>query len=168
MSTTQQNLAQQYFLENLVRLMKAWTNYLELDELKRDVFLKLGTVPDSKWRKVEKKDHWIRRTIKHCRLDRYSKGAREAEKVTRYGASLDTTKMGQNPFNAYQARILVKQFYDTCSEDERSLLRLYIFGYEGTEIARNLSISHVAARQRVARLVEKFRQFVDSGDKDPP
>jgi len=168
MITTQQNLAQQYFLDNLVRLMKAWCNYLELEELKSDVFLKLGSVPDSKWKKVEKKDHWIRRTIRHCRLDRYKKGARETAKVTRYGASLDREKIGQNPSDAYEARILFERFYDTCSEDDRSLLRLLFLRYIQTEIALKLSISHMAARQRVSRLLERFRQFVDGEDKDPP
>ena len=168
MSTTQQNLAQQYFLEHLVRLMKAWSSYLELEELKSDVFLKLGTVPNSKWEKVEQKDHWIRRTIRHCKLDRHRNGAREIEKVTQYGASLDTKKIGQNPYDADQARILIKQFYATCSEDEQSLLQLCFLGYGRTEIALKFNISHVAARQRVARLFEKFRLFVDGGDKDPP
>ena len=168
MSTTQQNLAQQYFLENLVRLLQAWRNYLELDALKGDVFIKLGKVPDSRWIQVTRKDHWIRRIIKRCKLDRDRRIAQETKKITAYETLLDTKKVGQNPLNAYQANLLLEKFYETCSEDEQSLLRMLFCNYHKTEIAIELGISHVAARKRVERLVDKFRRFVDGGDKDPP
>ena len=168
MSTTHQNLAQQYFLENLVRLLKAWQNYLELDELKRDVFIKLGRVPDSRWNQVEKKDHWIRRIIKRCKIDRDTKSVRETQKIISYETLLDAKKVGQNPFNAYLARLLLKEFYKTCLDDERKLLQLLFLGYPRTEIACAFNLSHVAARKRVERLVDKFKLFVESGDKYPP
>lgn len=59
-----------------------------------------------------------------------------------------------------QSRILLKNIWMRLDDEERELLRLLIFGYEGRQIASRLGVSHDAARQKTSRLRKKLRYLI--------
>lgn len=60
--------------------------------------------------------------------------------------------------------VLLREIWNQVNAEDRRLLELFSFGYDGPEIAQRLNISNAAARQRISRLKSKIKAILIEKD----